>query len=313
MDPLEKLDLPWDTSLCLLRELDRRGHSNFLILPASLSLEAGRLRAAGQRLRPAGLHRYDLGPQKKVALRDFDLVLIRKDPPFDKNYLALTYLLEASREKITFVNHPRGIRNANEKVTALRFLRWCPPTLVSASPERLAAFHRRLRSDTVLKPLDEKGGTGVTRLKKNQRGLPTLLKKRTQGGRETLLLQKFIPVPEGKGDKRILLWKGKILGGFAKIPKPGEFRSNILLGARFEACPITDGEKALVKEMRSLLLKEGLYFVGIDVREEKLMEVNVTSPAGLVELDLLYGGATEALAGQLLNSACSRRGRGPLP
>ncbi len=291
MDPLEKLDLPWDTSLCLLRELASRGHRTFLFTAASLSLEGDRTRGKGREIIPLSNLRYRQDPEQKFDLADFQAVLIRKDPPFDAGYLALTYLLEPLAKKTRVINHPRGIRNANEKLFGLGFPRWSPPTLVSSNPEEILAFQKRIRTDLVIKPLYEKGGKGVFLLKRSAR-------LRLKG--EPVVAQKFIPVPTGIGDKRILLWKGKILGAFARIPKAGEFRSNLSLGGRFDRCRITEQEKQLVRSLGPTLLKEGLLFVGIDVRGGKLIEVNVTSPAGLVELDHLYGpGFTARVAADL--------------
>lgn len=306
MDPLEKLDLEWDTSLCLVRELGRRGHETVLFTPPSLSLVSNRVKGRGYIIRPLGGRRYSQGPPKEYDLARFSAVFIRKDPPFDTPYLALTYLLEPVAQETLVVNHPRGIRNANEKLFGLRFARWSPPSLVSSNIDEILAFQKTIHSDLVVKPLYEKGGKGVFLLprnpvkkKKGARPLLHLLQKATRKETEPVVLQKFIPVPKGTGDKRILVWRGEILGAFERIPRAGEFRSNLSLGARFVRCPVTAGEKSLVRSFRSSFLKEGLLFVGIDVRGGKLIEVNVTSPAGLVELDLLYGSATKKVADDL--------------
>ena len=297
MDPLAKLDLAWDTSLCLLRELNLRGHETFLFVPEFLSLEAGRVAGKGRQILPLGGNRYREETFGKFDLAGFDAVLIRKDPPFDSNYLTLTYLLEPLARKTLVVNHPRGIRNANEKLFGLSASRGSPSTLVSSQLEEILAFQRKIKTDLVIKPLYEKGGKGVFKWKcgENQRRLA----QATRGGKVWVVAQKFIPVARGSGDKRILLWRGEILGAFERIPRAGEFRSNLSLGGKFMKCGITGKEKQLVKNFRPVLLKEGLLFVGIDVRSERLIEVNVTSPAGLVELDLLYGGATRKIAGYL--------------
>lgn len=297
MDPLEKLDLPWDTSLCLLRELARQGHQNFLFVSSALSLTSNQVIGKGQLVTPNG--HYRLGAERHYALADFDCVLIRKDPPFDSNYLALTYLLEPLASQTLVINHPRGIRNANEKLFGLLFKRWSPPTLVSSDPEEILDFQGKMHSALVIKPLYEKGGAGVFLLGKKSCRKEKLLWKATSGGRSPIVAQKFIRVPSGEGDKRILLWKGKMLGAFARIPRRGEFRSNLSLGGRFARCEITEGERRLVHALGPPLAREGLPWVGIDVRSGFLLEVNVTSPAGLVELDLLYGGVTRRLAALL--------------
>ncbi len=292
MDPLRALDLPWDTSLCLLRELARRGHQNFHFLVSSISSSGGRVKGGGRLTRPLGGNYYAQGPVKKFDLADFDCVLIRKDPPFNTGYLSLTYLLEPLARQTPAVNHPKGIRNANEKTFGLSLSKWSPPSLVTSDPREIHAFQEKLRSDLVVKPLYEKGGKGVFLLKRKGR--------QNIGLKEPVLAQKYIPLHSGRGDKRILLWKGSVLGAFERIARPGEFRTNLSLGARFVRCSVTGTEKKLIRDLRPLLMKEGLFFVGIDVRGEKLIEVNVTSPAGLVELDRLYNaGATAKLADAL--------------
>lgn len=326
LDPLEKLDLAWDTSLCLLRKLHARGHQTFLFLPDSLSLESGQVKGRGRQISPVGENRYRQSPKKRFDLARFDAVFIRKDPPFDAHYLALTYLLEPLARETLVINHPRGIRNANEKLFGLNFGRWSPPTLVSSDADEILRFQKKIRSDLVVKPLYEKGGKGVFLLPEKQRtgrwnktGDRSLehrsdttcpLFYATRKGKQLVVAQKFIPVPKGTGDKRILLWKGKILGVFQRIPQAGEFRSNLSLGARFTACKVTQAEKNLVRDLKPELLREGLYFVGIDVRAEKLIEVNVTSPAGLVELDRLYG--EESTRKMILNLNVGARHAVPL-
>lgn len=296
MDPLEKLDLEWDTSLCLLWELGRRGHETILFTLSSLSLVPGGVKGGGRLIQAGGDRQYSQGPEKEYDLEDFDAVLIRKDPPFDAGYLSLTYLLEVVAKETLVINHPRGIRNANEKLFSLQFPRWSPSTTVSADPKKILEFQKKIRSPLVVKPLYEKGGKGVFLLKQGQSRGRRLLEKTARKRTEMLVAQKFIPVPPGRGDKRILLWKGEILGAFERIPRREEFRTNLSLGGRFAGCQVTSREKNLIRSLRAPLLKEGLWWAGIDVREGWLLEVNVTSPAGLAELDLLYGGATEKMA-----------------
>ena len=297
MDPLKKLDLAWDTSLHLARELHGRGHKTFLFEPESLSLESGKVTGRGQLIQPLVRHRYHLEPSQKKNLAEFDTVFIRKDPPFNSGYLSLTYLLEPLAEQTCVINHPKGLRDANEKLFGLSFSRWLAPTLVSADTQEILAFQNKIRCDLVIKPLYEKGGKGVFRLKRGE--VPEKLNKATRGGFDWVIAQKFIPVPKGRGDKRILLWKGEILGAFERIPPPGDFRSNLSLGGKFIKCSVTPSEKKLVQNLRSAFSEKGLFFVGIDVREGFLIEINVTSPAGLVELDQLYGGASARMASDL--------------
>ena len=290
LDPLERLDLPWDTSLSLVRELNRLGHRTVLFVAASLVSRKNEVHGTRS--------------HKKWNLADFDAVFIRKDPPFDSAYLALTYLLEPVAKKTWVINHPRGIRNANEKLFGLRFPKWSPPSIVTSSIEEILSFQKKTGSDLVIKPLYEKGGKGVFLLKPTK-GARHLLKKATGNELEMVIAQKFLPLPAGRGDKRILLWKDKILGAFERIPPPGDFRSNLSLGGKFVACSVSDREKKLTREVARELIREGLFWVGLDVRRGWLIEVNVTSPAGLVELDRLYGGASQKMAQEVLRLAVS--------
>ena len=297
MDPLKDLDLQWDTSLCLLRELNARGHETFLFIPEALGLHKGKVFGRGNHIESAGGNHYRLGPGEKRELAEFHAVLVRKDPPFDSSYLSLTYLLEPLARQTSVINHPQGIRNANEKLFGLVPGRHSPPTLVSAKREEIVAFQKKLGRDLVIKPLYEKGGKGVFKFARGEN--PKKLDPATGRGKEWVVAQEFIPVPQGGGDKRILLWKGEILGAFERIPPPGDFRSNLSLGGQFVKCGVSEAEGKIVRDLAPFLIKEGLFFTGIDVRGGKLIETNVTSPAGLVELDLLYGGATTKLADEL--------------
>jgi glutathione synthase len=240
-------------------------------------------------------------PVQEWRLEDFDAVFIRKDPPFDDSYLSLTYLLEPLAQKTFVVNHPRGIRNANEKLFIFNFPEFCPPSLASSNPEEILQFQSQQKKDLVIKPLFEKGGQGVFLLKRSQRPAPALLEKASGQGKKMLVAQAFIPVRKGTGDKRILIWKEKVLGAFERIPRAGDFRSNLSLGGTFRACGLTGQEKKIVRRLIPTLHKEGLFLTGLDVRGEFLIEANVTSPAGLVELDQLGQKATGILAKDLIN------------
>lgn len=300
LDPLEKLDLPWDTSLCLLRELNRRGHQTYSFMPSGISSRQGEVVGMGFRLQPSGTtHRYSKGGLETLKLRNFDALFIRKDPPFNPSYLTLTYLLEPLAKKLPVINDPKAIRDANEKIFILNFPRWCPPTLVSSRSEEILGFQGDQKSDLVIKPLFEKGGKGVFLLRGSLRQKKILIGKALRKT-ETLIAQTFIPVARGKGDKRILLWKGELLGAFERIPPAGDFRTNLSLGGHFQKCALSLREKKLARDLAPKLERAGLYFTGLDVRGEWLIELNVTSPAGLVELDQLYGQkATRRLADSL--------------
>ncbi len=305
LDPLTDLDLPWDTSLCLIRELNRLGHAVYFFTANRLASRGNEILACGGLIQPTGEKRYSISPAKNWNLAEFDAVFIRKDPPFNGSYLALTYLLEPLAKKTRVINHPRGIRDANEKIFGLRFAKWSPPTLVTSSVEKILSFQEELGSDLVIKPLYEKGGKGVFLLKQKISAARALLQKATLREKKIVIAQKFLPLARTRGDKRILLWKNEVLGVFERIPPPGDFRSNLSLGGKFVRCSLTAREKSLTRDLARELIREGLFWVGLDVRNEHLIEVNVTSPAGLVELDQLYGGATKILAERVLRLSVS--------
>lgn len=297
MDPLDKLWVEWDTSLILAKELAQRGHEIWAADSSDLWTERDRVFVCTRQLEFTKIAKalpflkdrshLRLRVQARRPLESFDRILIRKDPPFDLTYLALTHLLESAAKKVPVMNHPRGIRNTNEKLSILLFPNWIPETVVSQNPKMILAFQRRLAKDVVIKPLDQKAGEGVFLLKRGGKKALGLLEKATFRGEKFMMAQRFLE--KERGDKRILILNGKPLAAFRKCPgSRNEFRANLSLGGTFHPAIITRKEKQLISEMRPYLLKEGLYFVGIDVMEEKLLEINVTSPAGLVEAKLLY-------------------------
>lgn len=286
LDPLEKLTLRWDTSLYLLRELARRGHACWTADAGDLWAEKRGVFAWVRRLSPNRESGYQTSSVAVRNLQSFDCILIRKDPPFDAAYLHMTYILERIAARVPVVNHPRGIRNTSEKIICLAFPKWIPETVVTSSPARILEFQKAIRDDMIVKPCDQKGGKGIVLLKHGGSGTKSAVLKATHRGRNVVIAQRFMKTASG-GDKRILILDGKILAAFEKHPRKGEFRANLSLGGTFHSTKITLKEKLLVKEMRPYLLREGLRFVGIDVMEEKLIEVNVTSPAGLVETKIL--------------------------
>lgn len=289
MDPLEKLALRWDTSLCLLRELAGRGHENWTADSGDLWAEKkgvfGRVRKLVPLPRRDGtrLGDYKLSAPGVRNLREFDLVLVRKDPPFDTEYLTLTHLLEPLAKEMPVVNHPRGIRDTGEKLACLNFPKWIPETLVTSSAEKILEFQRRVKSDVILKPCGEKGGKGILLLKRGGVNL-SKIRRAVHHGKKTMIAQRYLRDPKIPGDKRILLLNGRFLGAFERHRAKGEFRANLSLGGTFHAATLTKKEEALIGELRSYLKEAGLHFVGIDTMADKLIEINVTSPAGLVEL-----------------------------
>ena len=286
MDPLEKLDPEWDNSMFVGAELLRRGHKLWAADSPDLFTRKNVLFCHALRLAP--------GPDKKKffgvrgrgkTLRkagSFDLILVRKNPPFDGTYLALTHLLDFAAGKTAVVNRPMGIRNANEKLAILNFPQWIPETMVSASAAEILRFQKKIKGEVVVKPLSEKGGEGVFLLA--QKGGLQRLKRAAQGGKKFLMAQRRVRGTE----KRILVLNGKFLCAYEKRPAKKEFRANLDLGGTFHPTRLTAREKKMLHALRPYLLREGLYFAGIDVLGEKLIEINVTSSAGISETKFLH-------------------------
>ncbi|MDP3919539.1 MAG: glutathione synthase [Candidatus Omnitrophota bacterium] len=288
LDPLEVLDAKWDTSLTLLRELAARGHSTWAADTHEVWYETPDVVADASRICPDADFRYHATDRKRLKARDFQLILIRKEPPFDANYLYLTHLLDHVARLVPVLNHPTGIRNNNEKLSALHFSRWMPETVVSRSETTILDFQDRLQSDVVVKPLDEKGGKGVFLLHRADNHKSELLKQATQNGTQTIMAQRYLTGDGVHGDKRILILDGEVLLAYEKRFGKGDFRGNLSAGASYCPATLTGLEKKLVEEMAPYLKNQGLHFVGIDVLMDRLIEVNVTCPAGLAEAKSLY-------------------------
>ena len=283
MDRLEKLDREWDTSLTLAAELLRRGHKCWSRDIPDLAASGYGAQGRAVKLSVSSSGRFSAAARAAWQLDRFDLILIRKDPPVDADYLAMTYMLESVAGRVPVVNHPRGIRNTNEKIAFPAFVKWMPPTLVSASPAELAEFLGRHKK-IVLKPLYDKGGTDVRRLDGPRKKMEQILARVTRGGR-VVVAQKYIPAgPE----KRVLILNGKILTAYEKRAKAGDFRANLGLGGTFHATKLTAAEQRLCHSLSVYLRQEGLRFAGLDIRAGKLIDFNVTSAAGLTEAKILY-------------------------
>lgn len=288
MDPASTMHPQKDTSFALMRAARERGHSCFHCLPIHVDSTAEELVAWAAPIEvddDAPHHR--LGTPERLDLAEVDAVLVRKDPPFDSAYLHLTQQLDALEGKTLIVNAPRGLRDANEKLFATRFPDLTPRTLVSASPERLLAFAKEV-GDAILKPLDGAGGAGVVALRAGDRNSRALVDLLTREGREHALVQEFLPGITG-GDKRVLLLDGEPLGAIRRVPRSDDIRANIHVGGRVEATTLTRREEEIARIVGEQARARGLYFVGLDLIEERLIEVNVTSPTGIQELARLTG------------------------
>jgi glutathione synthase len=291
MDPIRAIKIAKDTTFALLLEASRRGHALLYMEQGDLALRDGeawaRLRPLTVKEDPAGW--FTLGEPAWRPLAEVDIVLARKDPPVDAQFVYDTMVLErAQRAGCKVVNDPRSLRDCNEKLFALDFPQCIVPTLVSRDRAELKAFVAA-HGEAVLKPLDGMGGRGIFRVKAGDSNLNSMLETLLDGGRHFTIAQKYIPEITA-GDKRILLIDGEpVPYALARIPQGDEFRGNLAAGGRGEGIALSGRDRWIAAQVGPELVRRGLRFVGLDVIGDYLTEINVTSPTGLRELDARFG------------------------
>jgi glutathione synthase len=285
MDPVESMIPEQDTTFALLHSGQRRGHENFHAELSAIYVTRGEVRARPRRIRmnQAAPHSVLESAPVDMSVDAFDAVLIRKDPPFDANYLYVTLMLEHARGKTLLINDPRGLRDANEKLYALQFPAFVPKTAVTANRQHLLAFAAEVGGKAVIKPLDGAGGYGVLALSTADQNARAIVDLLTSEGRKPAMIQEYLPAVR-QGDKRILLLDGEPLGAILRVPRADDMRSNIHVGGSVEPTEVTAGEQAMIEAMAPRLRADGLIFVGLDVIGDRLTEVNVTSPTGIQQL-----------------------------
>jgi glutathione synthase len=306
LDPLPLLKAYKDTSISMMRALAARGHRIHALEQSDLFWRDG-LTAA--RTTPLELSAddhdwYRTGAPEERPLRDFAAVMMRKDPPFDMEYVYSTYLLEAAEEQGARVfNRPRAIRDHNEKMAIARFREFIAPTLVTRDMERLGAFIDE-HGDIVVKPLDGMGGASIFRVQSGDPNRNVILETVSLYGSRTVMAQRYIPEIVD-GDKRILLIAGEVAPYcLARIPKPGETRGNLAAGGRGVARPLTPRDREIGEALAPILWREGLLVTGIDVIGPCLTEVNVTSPTCFVEITEQSGFDVPGMFADALLQAC---------
>ncbi|HML44323.1 MAG TPA: glutathione synthase [Hyphomicrobium zavarzinii] len=290
MDPIERIDIRGDSTFAILLEAERRGHQIFYYTPPNLALEGDRLLARGHSLNVVdklGDH-YRLSDARRENLADWDVVLLRQDPPFDMAYITTTHLLERIHPKTLVVNDPAHVRNAPEKIFVLDFLDLMPATLVTRSLDDVLAF-RRAHKDIIVKPLYGNGGASVFRIRPEDSNLASLVELFQTVFREPFMVQEY-RAEVRNGDKRIILIDGEIAGAVNRVPAEGETRSNLHVGGTAAKTEITDREREICARLAPELKRRGLIFTGIDVIGGFLTEINVTSPTGIRQVKA-FGGA----------------------
>jgi glutathione synthase len=241
---------------------------------------------------------YTMAEASDTPLAELDVILMRKDPPFDSNYIYSTYLLERAEQAGTLVvNKPQALRDCNEKIFATQFPQCCPPFLVSSRADKLKAFHKQ-HGDVIFKPLDGMGGSSIFRLKADDANVSVIIETLTSHGRSPIMAQRYIPEIV-KGDKRILLIDGEpVPYALARVPAIGESRGNLAAGGSGIAQPLSDRDKWICEQVRESVREKGLLFVGLDVIGDYLTEINVTSPTCIREINAAFN---LDIAGELMN------------
>lgn len=286
LDPLPGIKAYKDSTVAIMRDAARRGHSVFVIQQEELWLQAGAVQARARELALTEDLKawYRIGDPAEFRLSEFDAALMRKDPPFDLEYLYSTYLLEiAERSGARVFNRPRALRDYNEKLGIMNFPELIPPTLVTRDEAHIRAF-LDMHGDIILKPLDGMGGSSVFRLHRHDPNLGVVMETLTHYGRRTIMVQRYIPEISA-GDKRILLIDGvPVPYALARIPKPGETRANLAAGGTGVAQPLSARDREIAQTVGPRVRAEGLLLVGLDVIGDYLTEINVTSPTGMQEI-----------------------------
>ena len=286
-DPLYSFKIYKDTTFAMMRELQRRGHTVAACEPQHLQWQGGQpVTALVRQIHLTGLPDdwYHVTHQGREALKDFDAVIMRKDPPFDSEYFYATHLLEqAEREGARVFNKPAALRDHPEKLALMEFARYAPSTLVTRSAEAIRHFHAEHR-DIILKPLDGMGGMGIFRVGPDGMNLGSIIETLNQGGHTTVMVQRYLPEIVD-GDKRLLLIGGKVAPFvLARIPQGGEVRGNLAAGGKGVAQPLSDENRAVAEAIAPVLAARGLLLVGLDMIGNCVTEINVTSPTCFQEI-----------------------------
>lgn len=288
LDPLDHLKPYKDTTIAMIKRAQELGWSCAYFTQNDLFCSEGRAFARMSELKIGDEHSKDWATTTDLGekpLTDFDIILMRKEPPFNTEYIYATYLLElAEREGVLVVNKPQSLRDANEKFFTLNFPQCCPETLVSRDIKKLKSFWQK-HKEVVFKPADGMGGSSIFHVDQHGRNLSVILEVLTQNQTQTILAQRYIPEIATAGDKRILVINGEpVPYALARIPAQGELRGNLAAGARGEVVSITARDKWICEQIGPTLKAKGLYFVGIDVIGDYLTEINVTCPTCLREI-----------------------------
>jgi glutathione synthase len=305
MDPIERINIRGDSTFALLLEAQKRGYSISYFTPDKLSLRGEELLAPVQKITvrdEIGDH-FSLGESKREPLTNFDVILLRQEPPFDIAYITSTHLLERIHPKTLVVNDPASVRNAPEKMFVLNFPQLMPPTLISRDLDEINSF-RDKHGAVVMKPLHGHGGAAVFRVMPQDMNFGSLFDMFSVTFREPWVIQRFLPEVK-HGDKRIILVDGEFAGAVNRVPAPDDLRSNMVRGGAAQATELSPREREICDTLGPALRERGLLFVGIDVIDGNLTEINVTCPTGIRAIARLGG---PDVAGKIWDTIEKKRG-----
>lgn len=291
MDPIRHLKREKDTTLGLIQAATARGHRVIYFEPQALLAKQGEAWGWGQTVTldlASPDHWYELGEMQCYPLRTCAIILMRQDPPFNVDYLHVTYLLElAEQQGVLVANRPQAVRDINEKLTCTWFPECTPPHLISAQASDLRVFIEEQQT-VIVKPLDAMGGQGIFKVTPTDPNLSMILETLTHNGKRQIMAQRFLP-EIANGDKRIILINGEAIPyALARHAKPGEIRANLAAGGTGKAQPLSTRDHWLAKQVGPILAKRGLWLIGLDVIGDYITEINVTSPTGMREIEKAY-------------------------
>ena len=293
MDPLESINIKSDSTYILALEAQKRGYRLFHYLPENLIYENGRVSALGNvfKLFPNKKVFFKKYQTQKIFLNDYDVILVRQDPPFNMSYITATYLLEKVSNKTLILNNPKSIRDNPEKLSMFNFKSVIPPTLISKNIEQCFNFQKKYKK-TIIKPLYGNGGEGISKLE----GINVVLKRKIlkliNKYKQPIVMQKYLSEIK-EGDRRIILMDGEYVGSVARIPKKGSVTANFHTGGTAKKVGLIRRDKKICNILKPFLKKNKLFFTGIDIIGNYLTEINVTSPTGIQEINRLNGARLE--------------------
>ncbi|MDR0219127.1 MAG: glutathione synthase [Enterobacteriaceae bacterium] len=309
MDPISSINIKKDTSFAMLLEAQKRGWEIHYMEMNDLYLYQGEARAQTRLLTVEENPQqwYQFGSEQDIALDTLHVILMRKDPPFDTEFIYATYILERAEIKGSLVvNKPQSLRDCNEKLFTAWFPELTPDTLVTRNAKTLREFHQK-HSDVIFKPLDGMGGASIFRLKQDDPNIGVIIETLTEHGSRYCMAQNFLPAIK-EGDKRVLVVDGEpVPYCLARIPAQGETRGNLAAGGRGEARPLSESDWAIARAVGPILKEKGLIFVGLDIIGDRLTEINVTSPTCVREIEATFPAVS--ITGMFMDAIEKRLGK----